>query len=160
ESDYNHIDSRFPVQYVIRPHSKDYHDFRGYAGRIAGGIFRPGEEVLVLPSGFSSKIKAIHFGEEQLEQAFAPMSVTMTLEDEIDISRGDIIAKPNNHPHTDQDVDLMLCWMNQRAVNLNSKFYVRHTSREVRGVLKEIQYKLYINTLSRVDNTTELQMND
>lgn len=160
ESDYNHIDSRFPVQYVVRPHSKEYHDFRGYAGRIAGGIFRPGDEVLVLPSGFTSKVKAIHFGDELLEEAFAPMSVTITLEDEIDISRGDIIAKPNNHPQTDQDIDVMLCWMNQRPINLNSKFYVRHTSREVRGVLKEIQYKLDINSLTRLDNTTQLQMND
>jgi sulfate adenylyltransferase subunit 1 len=160
ESDYNHIDSRFPVQYVIRPQSKEYHDFRGYAGRIAGGIFRPGDEVLVLPSGFNSRIKAIQFGEEVLQEAFAPMSVTMTLEDEIDISRGDIIAKPNNHPQSDQDIDLMLCWMNQRPVNLNSKFYVRHTSREVRGVLKEIQYKLDISALTRVDNVTQLVMND
>lgn len=160
ESDYNHIDSRFPVQYVVRPHSREYHDFRGYAGRIAGGIFRPGDEVLVLPSGFSSKIKAIQFGEEVLEEAFAPMSVTMTLEDEIDISRGDIIAKPNNHPQSEQDIDLMLCWMNQRPVNLNSKFYLRHTTREVRGVLKEIQYKLDISALTRVDNVTQLTMND
>lgn len=160
ESDYNHIDSRFPVQYVIRPHSKDYHDFRGYAGRVAGGIFRPGDDVVVLPSGFNSKIKAIQFGEEVLQEAFAPMSVTMTLEDEIDISRGDIIAKPNNHPQSDQDIDVMLCWMNQRPVNLNSKFFVRHTSREVRGVLKEIQYKLDISALTRVDNVTQLQMND
>jgi sulfate adenylyltransferase subunit 1 len=160
ESDYNHIDSRFPVQYVVRPHSKEYHDFRGYAGRIAGGIFRPGDDVLVLPSGFNSRIKAIQFGEEVVEEAFAPMSVTMTLEDEIDISRGDIIAKPNNHPNTEQDIDLMLCWMNQRPVNLNSKFYVRHTTREVRGVLKEIQYKLDINSLTRLDQVTQLGMND
>lgn len=160
ESDYNHIDSRFPVQYVVRPHSKEYHDFRGYAGRIAGGIFRPGDEVLVLPSGFNSRIKGIYFGEQDLTEAFAPMSVTMTLEDEIDISRGDIIAKPNNQPKVDQDIDLMLCWMNQRAVNLNSKFYIKHSTREVRGVLKEIQYKLDINSLTRVDNVTQLQMND
>lgn len=160
ESDYNHIDSRFPVQYVIRPHSKEYHDFRGYAGRIAGGIFRPGDEVVVLPSGFTSKIKRIHFGEEEIAEAFAPMSVAITLEDEIDISRGDIIAKPNNQPRTEQDVDLMLCWMNARPVKLNSKFYVRHTTREVRGVLKDIQYKLEINSLTRVDNVTQLQMND
>lgn len=160
ESDYNHIDSRFPVQYVIRPHSKGHHDFRGYAGRIAGGIFRPGDEVLVLPSGFNSKIKAIHFGEQVLEEAFAPMSVTMTLEDEIDISRGDIIAKPNNHPNTEQDIDLMLCWMNQRPVNLSNKFYVKHTTREVRGVLKEVQYKLDISSLTRVDNVSQLVMND
>jgi len=160
ESDHNHIDSRFPVQYVIRPHSKEYHDFRGYAGRVAGGIFRPGDEVLVLPSGFNSRIRAIHFGEQKLEEAFAPMSVTMTLEDEIDISRGDIIGKPNNHPQADQDIDLMLCWMNQRPVNLSNKFFVRHTSREVRGVLKEIQYKLDINSLTRLENVTQLQMND
>lgn len=160
ESDYNHIDSRLPVQYVVRPQSDKYHDFRGYAGRIAGGIFRPGDEVLVLPSGFSSKIKSIHFGEELLEEAFAPMSVTMTLEDEIDISRGDIIAKPNNHPQTNQDIDVMLCWMNQKPMTLKNKFYVRHTSREVRGVLKEIQYKLDINSLSRIDNAGQLAMND
>ena len=160
ESDYNHIDSRFPVQYVIRPHAKDHHDFRGYAGRIAGGIFRPGDDVLVLPSGFNSKVKSIFCGEEKVEEAFAPMSVTMTLEDEIDISRGDIIAKPNNHPQSEQDLDLMLCWMNQRPVNVSNKFYLRHTTREVRGVLKEIQYKLDINALTRVDNVTQLQMND
>lgn len=160
ESDYNHIDSRFPVQYVVRPHSKEYHDFRGYAGRVAGGIFRPGDDVVVLPSGFNSKVKTIEFGGKQLEEAFAPMSITMTLEDEIDISRGDIIAKPNNHPQSEQDLDLMLCWMNQRPVNLNTKFFIRHTTREVRGVLKEIQYKLDINSLSRVENVDQLAMND
>ena len=156
ESDYNHIDSRFPVQYVIRPQSKEYPDFRGYAGRVAGGIFRPGEEVLVLPSGFTSKIKSIELGGQPLEEAFAPMSVTMTLEDEIDISRGDIIAKPNNHPQSEQDIDLMLCWMNQRPVNLNTKFYIRHNTKEVRGVLKEIQYKLDINSLHRLENVDQL----
>ncbi|HEY9489897.1 MAG TPA: GTP-binding protein, partial [Chryseosolibacter sp.] len=156
ESDYNHIDSRFPVQYVIRPHSKEHHDFRGYAGRVAGGIFRPGDDIVVLPSGFNSKIKEIHFGEDLVKEAFAPMSVAMTLEDEIDISRGDIIAKPNNHPQANQDIDLMICWMNQRPVNLNSKFFVRHTTREVRGVLKEFQYRLDINSLTRVDNVTQL----
>ncbi len=160
ESDYNHIDGRLPVQYVVRPHSKEFHDFRGYAGRIAGGIFRPGDEIAVLPSGFQSRIREIYFGEEKLEEAFAPMSVTMTLEDEIDISRGDIIAKVNNQPHSDQDIDLMLCWMNTRPTSLNSKYYVRHTTREVRGVLKEIQYKLDINTLQRIENADQLVMND
>lgn len=160
ESDYNHIDSRFPVQYVVRPHSKEYHDFRGYAGRIAGGIFRPGDDVVVMPSGFTSKIKTIQLGSEKIEEAFAPMSVTMTLEDEIDISRGDIIAKPNNHPQSEQDIDLMICWMNQRPINLNAKFFIKHTTREVRGVLKEIQYKLDINTLDRVENAQQLMMNE
>jgi len=160
ESDYNHIDSRFPVQYVVRPQSKDYHDFRGYAGRLAGGIFRPGDEVVVLPSGFNSRIKSIHLGAEEVQEAFAPMSVTITLADEIDISRGDIIAKPNNHPQSEQDIDLMLCWMNQRSISLNSKLYIRHTTREVRGVLKEIQYKLDINTLHRIEDAQQLVMND
>jgi sulfate adenylyltransferase subunit 1 len=160
ESDHNHIDSRFPVQYVVRPQSKEFHDYRGYAGRVAGGIFRPGDEVLVLPSGFNSRIKTIEFGGQKLEEAFAPMSVTITLEDEIDISRGDIIAKPNNHPKADQDIDLMICWMNQRPVNLNTKFFIRHTTREVRGVLKEIQYKLDINSLEQLQNAEQLSMND
>jgi sulfate adenylyltransferase subunit 1 len=160
ESDYNHIDSRFPVQYVIRPQSKEHHDFRGYAGRVAGGIFRPGDEVLVMPSGFTSRIKSIRLGDENLDEAFAPMSVTLTLEDEIDISRGDIIAKPNNHPQTEQDVDLMLCWMNQRPLQVNSRFHVRHTTKDVRGVLKEIQYKLDINSLQRVEHVDQLTMNE
>ncbi len=160
ESDYNHIDSRFPVQYVIRPQSREHHDYRGYAGRVAGGIFRPGEEVLVLPSGFTSKIKSIELGGEKIEEAFAPMSVTVTLEDEIDISRGDVIAKPNNHPQLEQDLDLMICWMNQKTVSLNTKFFIRHTTKEVRGVLKEIQYKLDINTLHRVEDAQQLGMND
>jgi len=160
ESDHNHIDSRFPVQYVVRPQTTAHQDFRGYAGRIAGGIFRPGDEVMVLPSGFTSKVKAIELGGTPLAEAFAPMSVTMTLEDEIDISRGDIIAKPNNHPQSDQEIDLMLCWMNQRPVNRNTKFYVRHATKEVRGVLKEIQYKLDINSLQRVENVDQLTMNE
>jgi sulfate adenylyltransferase subunit 1 len=160
ESDYNHIDSRFPVQYVVRPQSKEHHDFRGYAGRVAGGIFRPGDDVLIMPSGFTSKIKSIQLGDEKLDEAFAPMSVTITLEDEIDISRGDVIAKPNNHPQAEQDIDLMLCWMNQRPLQLNSKFHVRHTTRDVRGVLKEIQYKLDISTLHRVEHVEQLQMNE
>jgi sulfate adenylyltransferase subunit 1 len=160
ESDHNHIDSRFPVQYVVRPQTKEHQDFRGYAGRISGGIFRPGDEILVMPSGFTSKIKSMHVGDKMIDQAFAPMSVTMTLEDEIDISRGDIIAKPNNHPESEQDIDLMICWMNQRAVNLNSRFFVRHTTREVKGILKEIQYKLDINSLQRVENVKQLGMND
>ena len=160
ESDYNHIDSRFPVQYVIRPQSMEFPDFRGYAGRIAGGIFRPGEEIVVLPSGFTSKIKTIELGGVTVEEAFAPMSVTITLEDEIDISRGDIIAKPNNQPQSGQDIDMMLCWMNQRPVNLNTKLFVRHNTKEVRGVLKEIQYKLDINSLHKVEQVEQLTMND
>lgn len=160
ESDHNHIDARFPVQYVVRPMTKEYPDYRGYAGRVAGGIFRPGDDVVVLPSGFNSRIRSIELGGQPIEEAFAPMSVTITLDDEIDISRGDMIAKPNNQPVSDQDIDVMLCWMNQRPVSLQSKFYIRHSTREVRGILKEIQYKLDINSLQRVENVEQLVMND
>ncbi len=160
ESDYNHIDCRFPVQYVVRPQTHEHQDFRGYAGRVAGGIFRQGDDIVVLPSGFTSKIKTIEFGEEQLTEAFAPMSITITLEDDIDISRGDVIAKPGNQPQGDQDIDLMICWMNQRAVNLNARFYVRHTTHETKAVLKEILYKLDINSLEKVEDAQQLVMND
>lgn len=160
ESDHNHIDARFPVQYVVRPQTKEHQDFRGYAGRVAGGIFRPGEEVKILPSGFTTKIKSIELGGKQVDQAFAPMSVTMTLTDEIDISRGDVIAKPNNSPEAEQDVDVMLCWMNQKAMNVNAKYFVKHTSKEVRGVVKEIQYKLDISNFQKVEGVTQLAMND
>lgn len=160
ESDHNHIDARFPVQYVVRPQTLEHPDFRGYAGRVAGGIFRPGDEIVVQPSGFTSKIKTIACGEEQLAEAFAPASVTITLEDEIDISRGDIIAKPNNFPLSTQDVDVMLCWMNQRPASLNARLLVRHTSREVRCVLKEIKYKLDISTFRHLENADHLLTND
>ena len=160
ESDYNHIDSRFPVQYVVRPQTREHQDFRGYAGRVAGGMFRQGDDIVVLPSGFTSRIKSIEFGEEQLKEAFAPMSVTITLEDEIDISRGDVIARPDSQPQGEQDIDLMLCWMNQRTVNINTKFYVRHTTHETKAILKEIQYKLDINSLQKVEGSEQLVMND
>jgi sulfate adenylyltransferase subunit 1 len=160
ESDHNHIDARFPVQYVVRPQTKEHQDFRGYAGRVAGGIFRTGEEVVILPSGFTTKIKSIELGGQPVSQAFAPMSVTMTLADEIDISRGDVIAKPNNTPLAEQDVDVMLCWMNQKPMSLNAKYFVKQTTREVRGVIKEIQYKLDISTLTKVEGSTQLAMND
>jgi sulfate adenylyltransferase subunit 1 len=160
ESDYNHIDSRFPVQYVIRPQTREHQDYRGYAGRIAGGIFRPGDEIIVLPSGFNSRIKTIEMNGVEIKEAFAPMSVTLTLEDEIDISRGDLLAKPNNQPAIEQDVDMMICWMNSRPVHVNSRFYIRHATRETRGVIKEIQYKLDINTLQRLEGIDQLAMND
>ncbi len=160
ESDHNHTDCRFPVQYVVRPQTREHQDFRGYAGRVAGGIFRQGDDIVALPSGFTSKIKTIEFGQEQVKEAFAPMSVTITLEDEIDISRGDLIARPGDQPQSDQDIDLMLCWMNQRPANLNARFYVRHTTRETKAVLKEVHYKLDINSLEKVEGAQQLVMND
>ena len=159
-SDHNHIDCRLPVQTVIRPQNDKYHDYRGYAGRVAGGIFKPGDDVVVLPSGFTSKIKAINTFDEDIDEAFAPMSVTITLEDEIDISRGDMIVRENNQPHMDQDIDLMLCWMNSKKLVLNGKYVIRHTTNDVRCIVKEIQYRVDINTLHRLEEDKEIGMND
>ncbi|MEO1652393.1 MAG: sulfate adenylyltransferase subunit CysN [Bacteroidota bacterium] len=159
-SDYNHIDCRFPVQYVIRPHTTEHHDYRGYAGRISSGVFKPGDEVMVLPSGFQSKIKSIDTFNGPLEQAFAPMSVSITLEDEIDISRGDMIVRPNNQPEIEQDIEAMVCWLNPKAPIDRAKYYVRHTSREARAMIKEVLYKMDVNTLHRVENDKNIKMND
>ena len=159
-SDYNHVDCRFPVQGVIRPQSDRYHDFRGYAGRIASGVFKPGDKVAVLPSGFTSTIKSIEMMGEQYDEAYAPMSVTMTLEDEIDISRGDMIVRENNQPVISQDIDLMLCWLNERSLTLGGKYTIRHTSNEARCMVKEVNYRMDINTLHRIEDDKSIGMND
>lgn len=159
-SDLNHIDARFPVQYVIRPMKNEYHDFRGYAGRIAGGVFRVGDKVKALPSGFSSKIKSIVTMDGELQEAFAPQSVTITLEDEIDISRGDMIVRENNIPQIEQEFDVMLCWMNEKKMVPRGKYILRHTSRECKCIVKETKYKLNINTLQRLEDDLEIGLND
>jgi sulfate adenylyltransferase subunit 1 len=159
-SDLNHIDARFPVQYVIRPMKNEYHDFRGYAGRIAGGVFRVGDKIKALPSGFTSKIKSIVTMDGDLQEAFAPQSVTITLEDEIDISRGDMIVRENNAPQSEQEFDVMLCWMNEKKMVPRGKYILRHTSRECKCIVKETKYKLNINTLQRIEDDVEIGLND
>jgi len=159
-SDHNHVDCRFPVQYVIRPQSNEYHDYRGYAGRIAGGIFKPGDKVMVLPSGITSKIKSIDTFTGPVEEAFTPMSVTIRLEDEIDISRGDMIVRENNIPSVGQDFDVMICWMNEKKMNLNGKYAIKHTTRDARCIIKEIRYKVDINTLHRIEDDPNIGLND
>ncbi|MEN2283873.1 sulfate adenylyltransferase subunit CysN [Algoriphagus sp. SE2] len=159
-SDFNHIDCRFPVQMVIRPHTLDFQDYRGYAGRIDGGIFKPGDEIKVLPSGFSSKIKSIELNGETISEAYAPMSVTMTLEDDIDISRGDMIVRPKNQPNVDQDLEVMVCWMNQKELQSRTKLIVKHTTKECQAMVKNIQYKIDVNTLHRIEDIEEIGMND
>jgi len=159
-SDHNLVDCRFPVQYVIRPQSKEHHDYRGYAGRIAGGIFKPGDKVMVLPSGFTSSIKAIDVFGGSIEEAFPPMSVTMTLEDDIDISRGDMIVRENNMPQTGQDIDLMICWLSKQKLAERGKYTLRHTTKEVRCLVKEIKYKVDVNTLHRMEDDKGIGMND
>ena len=159
-SDHNHIDCRFPVQTVIRPQSNEYHDFRGYAGRIAGGIFKPGDDVVVLPSGFASKVRSIATFDGEIQEAYPPMSVSLTLEDEIDISRGDMIVRENNQPQMGQDIDMMICWMNPGKLIPNGKYGIKHTSNDVRCIVKDIQYKVDINTLHRVEDDKMIVMND
>ncbi len=159
-SDTNHIDLRFPVQYVIRPYKDEFHDYRGYAGRIVSGVIRPGDNVVVLPSGFTSRVKSVELDGEQLEEAFAPMSVTVLLEDDIDISRGDMLVREGNLPRQSQDIEAMVCWMGDKPLQLNGKYSLKHTTKDVRAVVKEIKYKLDINTLHRITENPQISMND
>ena len=158
--DHNLIDTRFAVQYVIRPMSKEFHDFRGYAGRIGSGIIRVGDQIQVLPSGFTTKIKTITNLSGDLQEAFAPMSVTLTLEDEIDISRGDMIVKVNNVPNQTQDIDAMLCWFHEKPLQPNGKYALKHTTKDVKAMVKNIQYKMDINSLHKNEVDREVKMND
>ncbi|HLT07324.1 MAG TPA: GTP-binding protein [Cyclobacteriaceae bacterium] len=159
-SDLNHIDCRFPVQMVIRPHTLEHQDFRGYAGRINGGVFKPGDKVKVLPSGFESRIKGIELDGQPIEEAFSPMSVVMTLEDEIDISRGDMIVRPNNVPQVGQDIDLMICWMTQSKLRTRDKFLIKHTTNECQAMVKQLHYRVNVNTLHREEDVEEIGLNE
>jgi sulfate adenylyltransferase subunit 1 len=159
-SDHNFVDPRFPVQRVIRPNSNEWHDFRGYAGRVEGGVFKPGDAVMALPSGMTSVISTIETMDGQLKEAFPPMSVVMTLRDDIDISRGDMLVKPNNLPEVSQDLELRICWLNPKPLQPNGKYIIRHTTREARCVVKEVRYKTDINTLHRVTDDLTIGLND
>jgi bifunctional enzyme CysN/CysC len=163
-SDRNLIDARFPVQYVIRPQQQsdhDLHDFRGYAGQVAGGVLKPGDEVVVLPSGFTSKIASIETAEGPVEAAFSPMSVTLVLEDDVDVSRGDMIARRRNQPHVGQDIEAMVCWMSESAwLRAGAKLAIKHTTRWARALVKDLQYLLDINTLHREEDAVALALNE
>lgn len=159
-SDVNKIDARFPVQTVLRPQREGFLDYRGYAGRMASGILRQGDEVVVLPSGFSSTIKTIDTYKESLIEAYAPMSVSVTLEDDIDVSRGDMIVKINNQPKPVQEFDAMLCWFNNSPARPRAKYTIRHTSNDQKAIIKEVVYKIDINTYTREEDDTSLEMND
>ncbi|GIH68075.1 hypothetical protein Mth01_03280 [Sphaerimonospora thailandensis] len=159
-SDRDLVSARLPVQYVIRPKSDDFHDFRGYAGQIAGGVMKPGDEVIVLPSGFTSKISSIELFDREIAEAFPPMSVTVRLTDDIDVSRGDMIARVNNAPKPSQDIDAMVCWMTNKPLRQGQKLAVKHTTRTARALVKDIQYRLDINTLHRDSDVGELALNE
>jgi sulfate adenylyltransferase subunit 1 len=159
-SDENHLDARFPVQTVIRPHADEYHDYRGYAGRIAGGIFRTGDKVTILPSGMTSKIKSIDTFDGPIQEAFPPMSVSIRLEDDVDVSRGDMIVKNNNQPEVGQDIDVLLCWMSAKGPRPGAKYYLKSTTNEVMAIMKEVVYKIDINTMQRLEQDNDIKMND
>jgi sulfate adenylyltransferase subunit 1 len=159
-NDTNYTDLRFPVQYVIRPQSDKYHDYRGYAGRVAGGEFEVGDEVTVLPAGISSKIMSIDTMTGKLDKAFPPQSVTLTLEDDIDISRGDMIVAKDNKPVSGQDITLMFCWLNEKQLNVGGKYIVRHTTKETKCIIKSVDYKVNVNTLEKIAEDKTVKLNE
>ncbi|MGA9102977.1 sulfate adenylyltransferase subunit 1, partial [Aeromicrobium sp.] len=159
-SDRDMIDTRFPVQYVVRPKSDDFHDYRGYAGRVAGGVLKPGDDVVVLPSGMPTRIEAIDSFDQEVPEAYPPMSVTIRLEDDVDVSRGDMICRQHNAPTPTQDVDAMVCWMSPQPLQPRQKLAIKHTTRTARAMVKDIQYRLDVNTLHRDQDTHELGLNE
>jgi bifunctional enzyme CysN/CysC len=160
-SDRNLVDVRFPVQYVIRPQSTTITDYRGYAGQVASGVLKPGDEVMVLPSGFTSHIAGIETADGPVDEAFPPMSVTIRLTDEIDISRGDLICRPNNAPTVAQDIEAMICWMDEtQPLRPGAKYAIKHTTRTARTVIRELHYRLEVNSLHRDETATQLSLNE
>jgi bifunctional enzyme CysN/CysC len=160
-SDRNLIDARFPVQYVLRPMQAAHHDYRGYAGTVAGGVFKPGDDIVVLPSGFQSTIASIETADGPVTEAFPPMSVSIQLSDDLDVSRGDMICRPHNQPHVGQDVEAMVCWMNESAsLQAGAKLGIKHTTRSARALVKELQYRLDVNTLHRENEINALALNE
>ncbi len=159
-SDYNHTIDRFPVQYVIRPQSDKFHDYRGYAGRIAGGIFEKGQKIKVLPAGHTSVIKSIDTMNKSLDSSFAPQSVTITLEDDIDISRGDMIVGENKAPEISRKIDVMMCWLGETPLKLNGKYALKHTTSDLRCIVNEVKYKIDINTLEKNYDDKSISLNE
>ena len=159
-SDINYVDCRFPVQYVVRPQNKEYHDYRGYAGRLASGTLSVGDKIQVLPSGLSSRVTSIDTMKEKLESAFAPQSVSITLEDDIDISRGDLVVKENKLPESGQDIEVMMCWLSEKPMVMNGKYSLKHTSTDARCVIKDVPYKININTLEKNYKDKSMGLNE
>jgi bifunctional enzyme CysN/CysC len=160
-SDRNLVDVRFPVQFVIRPQSTVVQDYRGYAGQVASGVLKPGDEVMVLPSGFTTKIASIDTADGPVDEAYPPMSVTIRLADELDVSRGDLICRPNNRPSVAQDIEAMICWMDEtRPMTVGGKYAIKHTTRAARAVVRDLHYRLDVNTLHRDDAADGLSLNE
>jgi len=160
DSDINLTDGRFSVQYVIRPQAEDLHDYRGYAGKVISGIYKKGDKVIVLPSGIESTIKAIEIGGEEIEEAYAMQSVVLHLTDDVDVSRGDMIVPLNNQPAMEQEFEALLCWMDNKPLIPGNKYLLQINSRVVRSVVKEIEYKLDVNTLQKNYSPEKAVLND
>ncbi len=160
-SDRDLVDVRFPVQYVVRPKSDDHHDYRGYGGMVAGGVLKKGDEVVVLPSGMTSTIAGIDLFDQEITEAFPPMSVTVRLDDDVDVSRGDMIARVKNAPQPSQDIDAMVCWLTEQSELLpRTKLGIKHTTRSARALVTDLQYRLDINTLHRDETADSLSLNE
>ena len=159
-SDRNLIDVRFPVQYVIRPQSTRYPDYRAYAGQVAGGVLKAGDDVVVLPSGFSTTIAGIDTADGPVPEAYAPMSVSVRLADDLDVSRGDMICRPHNAPESMQDLDAMVCWMSEQPLRPGQRLAIKHTTRSARAMVRQLQYRLDVNTLHRDPDAEQLGLND
>jgi bifunctional enzyme CysN/CysC len=159
-SDRNLIDARFPVQYVIRPQSSAYPDYRGYAGSVAGGVMKPGDEVIVLQSGMRTTIASIDTADGPVDEAYPPMSVTIRLTDDIDISRGDMICRPQNQPRASQDVEAMVCWMADEPLRVRGMYALKHTTRSVRAQVRDLEYRIDVNTLHRDETADTLSLNE
>ena len=160
QDDINLETARFPVQYVVRPQTEDLHDYRGYAGKVLSGIYRVGDEVVVQPSGLSTKIASIEIGGKKVEEAFAPQSVILLLEDDIDISRGDLIVKPDSLPKVEQELQAFICWMDNKPLVPGNKYLLQINSKTVRGVVRDIEYKLDVNSLEKLPSPTQAGLND
>jgi bifunctional enzyme CysN/CysC len=160
-SDPNLIDTRFPVQYVIRPHTAEHRDYRGYAGQVAAGVMKPGDEVIVLPSGFTTRIASIDTPDGELAEAGPGQAVTLRLADNLDISRGDMICRPHNQPTATQDLEAMVCWMDStRSLQTRKVYALKHTTRSVRAMVTELRYRLDISTMHRDLDATTLELNE
>ncbi len=159
-ADRNLIDARFPVQWVIRPQSQEHHDFRGYAGQVAAGVFKVGDEVVVLPSGRRSRIRSIATLDGEIESAAPPLSVVIQLADDVDVSRGDMLCRPNNQPTVANELDAMLCWMTDAPLRPGGRYWLKHTTRTVKAMVDDLRYRIDVNTLHRDQDATELALNE
>jgi sulfate adenylyltransferase subunit 1 len=160
EHDLNRSEPRMPVQYVIRPMREEFHDYRGYAGRVVGGIFHPGDAVKVLPSGLTSTLASIDLADAPQDAAYAPMSVTLRLADDIDVSRGDMIVSGDCPPDVTQDLEIMVCWLGEKPLQVGGKYALKHTTRDARCVVKAVHYKVDMNTLENIENPESVSLND